>query len=396
MGILASKISGSLEQASQIRRMFEIGIELKQRLGDENVFDFSLGNPDLPPPGKVINAIRAFADDAEKPMGMGYMPNAGYQETREALATHLSCEQGVETPAANVVATCGAAGALNTVFRAILDRGEVVVCPAPYFVEYGFYVGNHGGILRSVKSKPLSFELDIDAMRDAITPKTRAVLLNSPNNPTGQIISKAELDELAGHMRRQAAATRRPIYLISDEPYRFLNYDGIEIPSVFNAYEHSVVLGSFSKSLSIAGERVGYAAVNPAMKNAGQLMNGLILANRILGYVNAPAIGQKIVTAAIGETVDLDIYRQRRDAMATALKNAGIEFSMPRGAFYFFPKSPIPDDIAFVAALAEENILAVPGSGFGYPGFFRLAFCVDVDIINRSAAAFKRVMDKLR
>jgi aspartate aminotransferase len=277
-----------------------------------------------------------------------------------------------------------------------MEADDEVVCPAPYFVEYGFYAGNFNAKLVPVKSKPLTFELDIPAIEKAFTDKTRAVIVNSPNNPTGQIYSREELDALAEIMRKHEEKTGRVIYLVSDEPYRFLNYDNLELPSVFDIYKHSVILGSFSKSLSLAGARIGYLAVNPKIENAHQLYNGVVMTNRILGYVNAPAVAQKILTACVHSEVDVDIYRQRRDAMAKVLDDAGIEYSLPRGAFYFFVKSPLEDDIEFVKLLLKQNILAVPGKGFGYPGYFRLTFCVSKDVIERSAPGFKKAAEKAR
>ncbi|QSH39974.1 pyridoxal phosphate-dependent aminotransferase [Lentisphaerota bacterium ZTH] len=394
MNLVSNQVKSYMESSSWIRKMFEHGIELKNKYGKENVYDFSLGNPDLPPPEEVGSALKEIAAAAGSPFALGYMPNAGYPETRETLAEYLSTEQGVKVPASNVIATCGAAGAINTLFRAILEPDDEVICPAPYFVEYGFYAGNFGGKLVPVKSKPLTFELNIAAMEAAFTEKTKAVIVNSPNNPTGQIYSRQELEALAELIRQHSKKTGRVIYLISDEPYRFLNYDDIEIPSLFDIYKYTVIVGSFSKSLSLAGARIGYLAVNPAIENPSELLNGIVMTNRILGYVNAPAIAQKILISCIGSQVDVNIYRQRRDAMAAVLNEAGIEYSMPRGAFYFFPKSPVADENKFIEALMEEKILAVPGRGFGYPGYFRLTFCIDEDTIKRSAEGFKRAVSR--
>jgi aspartate aminotransferase len=290
--------------------------------------------------------------------------------------------------------TCGAAGALNAFFRAVLEPGDEVVCPAPYFVEYGFYVENFGGALRPVKSTPMGFELDLEGIDRAITPKTRAVLIDSPNNPTGVVYSRAELEELAAILTRRSEQQGRPIFLVSDEPYRFLVYDGVEVPPVLPLYKYSVAMGSFSKSLSLAGERLGYLVANPGMDGVAELMGGVVLTNRILGFVNAPAIGQRLMADVLGHQVDVGVYRERRDAMAGVLSRAGIDFSTPRGAFYFFPRVPGEmDDADFCGLLQEQLILAVPGKGFGYPGFFRLTFCVDKAIIERSAEGFKRAAE---
>lgn len=389
--VLSSQIEGYLGKSSWIRRMFEAGIDLKKKYGAENVYDFSLGNPDLAPPAAVAQALRELADEAERPFAFGYMPNAGYPEVRARLAEIIGGEQEVAMDAGGVVVTCGAAGGINALFRAVLEPGDEVLCPAPYFVEYGFYVENHRGVLKTVPSRPLTFELDLPALAAAITERTRCVLVNSPNNPTGRIYTAAELTGLAEILRTASARFGRPILLVSDEPYRFLAYDEVRVPAMFPLYEHSVVISSFSKNLALAGERVGYVAVNPAMPDAGTLVAGLILTNRILGFVNAPAVGQKLLARALGHAVDASIYRARRDAMVEVLRAAGFEFSLPQGAFYFFPRIPKgADDTAFVNELMQEQILAVPGSGFGYPGYFRLAFCVGEETIRGAAAGFAR------
>ncbi len=394
MQLIAEQIQGYIANSSWIRKMFENGLELKRRYGQENVFDFSLGNPDVPPPAAVGAALAEIADNLHRPGALGYMPNAGYPETRQALADYLSREQGVKITTEQVMATCGAAGAINALFRAIIEPNDEVICPAPYFVEYGFYAGNFGGKLVAVKSRPLTFELDLDAIDAAFTPQTRVVLINSPNNPTGRIYSAAELAALVALVRKYSEQYGRPIFIVSDEPYRFLNYDHNALPSIFTNYEYSIIIGSFSKSLALAGARIGYLAVNPAMPEYRTLLNAVIMTNRILGFVNAPALAQKILTAAINATVDLNIYRRRRQAMAELLDVAGIDYSLPGGAFYFFPKSPVEDEMQFIESLLREHILAVPGRGFGYPGYFRLAFCVDEDTIRRSQAGFIRAMNR--
>lgn len=397
MSPVSQEIHGYMAKSSFIRKMFEKGIELKQKYGSDNVFDFSLGNPDLPPPAQVAVELKNIADNLDQPFALGYMPNSGYPETRQIVAAAMSKDQGVEIPANHIIMTCGAAGGLNSLFRAILEPGDEVVCPAPYFVEYGFYVGNAGGKLKPAMSKELTFELDLPAIAAELTDKTRVMFINSPNNPTGVIYSREELEKLVGLIREHARKIGRIIYLVSDEPYRFLNYDGLEIPSVLELYEYSVIGTSWSKSLSLAGERIGCLIVNPAMPEAEKLLGAVTLTNRILGFVNAPAIAQKLLQKAINCQVDVNIYHARRDAMAKVLDGAGIEYSMPRGAFYFFPKSPIPDDFEFCDILLEEKILAVPGSGFGCPGYFRLTFCAgSADSISRSADAFKRATDRIK
>ncbi|MBE6368957.1 MAG: pyridoxal phosphate-dependent aminotransferase [Lentisphaerae bacterium] len=393
--LLSNEIASALGNSSMIRKMFEAGNELRKKYGSDKVYDFSLGNPDVPAPAAVKTALQDIAAKADEPFALGYMPNAGYPECRAKLGEYLTREQGERVPASHVVTTCGAAGGINAFFRAVLEPGDEVICPAPYFVEYAFYAGNFGGKLLPVATKPDTFELDCDAIAAAITPKTRAVLVNSPNNPTGQIYTRSELEALAEVMREAGRKYNRVIYLIADEPYRYLNYDNCEVPSVFSVYAPSVVIGSFSKTLSLAGERIGYVAVNPALEGAEELLNGVIMTNRILGFVNAPAVAQQILIRSVDSTIDLDIYRRRRNLMAQVLSDAGIEFLMPKGAFYFFPKSPVADERIFVDKLLQERILAVPGRGFGMAGYFRLTFCVDESIIANSAESFKNAMKNL-
>jgi aspartate aminotransferase len=391
MQVLSQQIAQAIQQSSWIRRMFESGIELKRKFGADNVYDFSLGNPDLPPPAAVGQALAEVAQSLDQPMALGYMPNGGYPDVRAKLAAELAAEQECEVKGEHLIITCGAAGALNAFFRATLEPGDEVVCPAPYFVEYGFYVGNFGGVLKPVPAKPLTFELDLAGLDAAIGPKTRAVIVNSPNNPAGVVYSAEEIAELAAILAKHSEANGRPIFLVSDEPYRFLTYDGVTVPPILSVYPYTVVAGSFSKNLALAGERVGYLVANPAMPDVAQLIGGVTMTNRILGFVNAPAIGQRLMAASLGSEVDVSIYARRRDAMAKVLTDAGIKFAMPKGAFYFFPQAPGGmDDKVFVDLLMEQNVLAVPGTGFGFPGFFRMTFCIDQDVIERSGPAIAR------
>ena len=397
MQVISNDVSTMIQGASWIRRMFEAGIELKQKYGADQVCDFTLGNPDLPPVPEIGRALHRLADTVDQPLALGYMPNAGLPSVRQKLAEYLAREQEVPLTAQQVIATCGAAGALNVVFRTVLERGDEVICPSPYFVEYEFYVGNFGGRLVPVPSRPRTFAIDLRAIEAAITANTRVVLIDSPNNPTGVVYSRTELEQLAAILKRASAGRARPIYLVSDEPYRFLTYDHTEVPALLPLYEFGIVAGSFSKSLSLAGERIGYIAIHPSMPDGNQLMAGLILCNRILGYVNAPVIGQRLVEAALGVTVDVATYQRRRDAMAGMLRDAGVEFTLPKGAFYFFPVVPgRVDDLQFCQLLQEERILAVPGRGFGLPGYFRLTYCMDETIIRRAAPGFRRAADRAR
>jgi len=391
---IAKHIKTTLSGSSWIRKMFEEGTRLKAAHGVENVFDFSLGNPNLKPPDKFRAALDAavVSSIAE---GHGYMPNMGYPHVRKSVADFLSREEQVQVSENDVIMTCGAAGALNVILKAILDPGDEVITPAPYFVEYKFYAENHGGSLRTVPTKA-DFTLDIRAISDVITEKTKAVLINSPNNPTGQVYSKESLDELGTLLRDKGEKLNRTLYLIADEPYRKIVYDGFEAPSIFNSYRESIIATSYSKDISIPGERIGYLAVNPQASFNEELMEGMALANRILGFVNAPGLMQRVVASLQGASVDISVYARKRDLLCQGLSDCGYEFVKPLGAFYLFPKTPVPDDVTFVKALQEELILVVPGSGFGGPGYFRIAFCVDDPTIINAMPGFKRVMEKFR
>ncbi len=387
---VSEKMREFSRRASWIRKMFEEGARLKQEFGAENVCDFSLGNPDLPPPDSFQEALAGVVAD-ERPGVHGYMPNPGYPEVRAAVAAQVAREQGVDLAAGDVLMTCGAAGALNVVLKAILDPGDEVLVMAPYFVEYGFYIDNHGG--RAVVVEPgEAFLPDPGKIEAAITGRTKAIIINSPNNPTGQIYPAALLAELGELLRRVRRRTGRTIYCIADEPYRKIVYDGHEVPSVMRAVDSAIVVSSYSKDLSLPGERIGYAAVHPEIGDKASLLDAMTLANRILGFVNAPAIMQRVVARLQGATVDIGAYTRRRRIFCDILEQAGYEFTPPAGAFYIFPRSPIPDDAAFVALLQKERVLAVPGRGFGAPGYFRLAFCVDEAVIRRAAAGFARAL----
>ncbi len=401
MQTVTNEFQDAAGKSSFIRKMFEKGLELKQKYGADAVCDFSLGNPDVPPPAATRAALYKIADDAVQPLGLGYCPNAGIPAVRARMADYLSRQQGLALTANDLVMTVGAASALVCFFRATIAEGDEVIVPSPYFVEYGNYCGHFGGVLRPVPTRD-DFTLDLDAIAAAVSPRTRAILVNSPNNPTGTIYSRAELEALAALVEKVNAARgekgERPLFILSDEPYRAFAYDGADVPAILPMTKFAVVVGSFSKTLSLAGERIGYLAVNPALTqlDGGTLMSTLILVNRTLGSVNAPVIGQKLAAALCDSTVDLAIYKRRRDLMAKVLTDAGISFTMPRGAFYFFPKAPGGDDAKFVDALLKERILAVPGAGFGRAGHIRLSCSVDEKIIARSAEGFKRAAEACR
>jgi len=377
---------------SFIRKMFDEGARLKREYGAENVFDFSLGNPNLEPPDDFKKRLRDVAA-SEGPGMHRYMQNAGYPEARAAVARGLNSAQGVSLAEDEIIMTCGAGGALNVILKTILDPGEEVISPAPFFVEYRFYVDNAGGTLRVVPTRD-DFSLDLDAIREAINEKTRAVLLNSPNNPTGKIYDESSIRGLADILLQSKAKYKREIFLISDEPYRDIVYDGKKVPSLLKAYPSSFIATSYSKNLSIPGERIGYIAVNPGMEDLKEVIGGLVLCNRILGFVNAPALMQRIITGLEGVKVDVESYRRKRDLLCDGLSSAGYDLRKPEGAFYLFLKTPIADDVRFAALLGKRRILVVPGSGFYGPGHIRIAYCVEDSTILGAMEGFREAREE--
>jgi aspartate aminotransferase len=389
---VAQKIAEASCRSSWIREMFEEGAKLAQIHGRDNVFDFSIGNPNLEPPEEFQRVLEELVAD-RTPGRHGYMSNAGYPETRAAVAESLSQEQDVCLTGAHVVMTVGAGGALNVILKAILDRGDEVIVPKPYFVEYGAYVDNHGGVLKPVASKP-DFDLDIDAISAAIGPLTKAVLINSPHNPTGRVYPKESLHALAELLRAKSEEKGCIIYLVADEPYRRIVYDGVVVPPVMAAYENSLIASSYSKELSLSGERIGYAAANPAIPDVKAMVEALTMTNRILGYVNAPALMQRAIARLQGVSVDIGPYRRNRDLLYQTLVESGFEVYKPQGAFYLFPKAPIDDDVAFCREMQEHLVLVVPGSGFGAPGYFRMAYCVAPQVVDGALPALREVGKK--
>ena len=391
MGI-SLKMQDFAEKSSWIRKMFEEGAKLKAEFGADNVFDFSLGNPDAPPPAKFYDVIKAKGGDTS-PGVHSYMPNNGYPFVREAIAKKMSDEQQMTVDPNDMLMTCGAAGGLNVVLKALLNPGEEVLLLAPYFVEYNFYVDNHGGVSKVINTDD-QFNLDFEAIKAAINPQTKALIINSPNNPTGQVYSAEDLQKLGALLEESGKEHGTTIFLISDEPYRKIIFDGLTVPSIFKAYKNSIIVSSYSKDLSLPGERIGYLATHPEIAEKGPLLGALNLANRILGFVNAPAMMQRIVAELQDASVDNEIYSRRREIFCKILEDAGFTFMPPKGAFYIFPQAPGGDDVKFCSILQEEKILAVPGRGFGAPGYFRLAFCVPDETIAGSAEAFKRAFAK--
>ncbi len=397
---IANAVRASLERGSWIRRMFEAGIELKARLGPDAVFDFSLGNPDLEPPAEFIAALKAAALSDETGTH-AYMTNAGYSFARAAMAQKVALEHDVQTTADDIIMTVGAAGALNVILRSVVNPGDEVVVVRPYFAEYSAYIENHGGVMVVADSTP-TFDLDHLALSRVLTPKTAAVIINTPNNPTGRVYPRQAIEALASVLLAHGTGDGRLPYLVIDEPYRDIVYDGIVVPPVLSAYPESIVASSFSKTLSIPGERLGYIAVNPACTDKALLISALTASNRVLGFVNAPALMQRAVSASWRAKADVSRYAKRRDMLTAILREAGIHYAEPQGAFYLFCKAPSGSpkpkpgespDITFAMALKEKGILSVPGVGFGYPGWIRLCYCVPEASIKGSRAAFLETMD---
>ena len=389
---ISSKVAESLTHSSWIRRMFETGIILKKQYGEENVFDFSLGNPDLPSPAE-FDAVLAEEANKKGCFIHGYMPNAGYPETRIAVSDMLRRESCLEFTENNIIMTCGAAGALNVVLKSILESGDEIVVIAPYFAEYDFYIDNHQGVKVESRSTE-DFLPDLDDLKTKINSRTRAVLINSPNNPTGRIYPSHTLKKLGELLLAKSESTGHPIYLLADEPYKKIVYDGLKYISPLSFYKNTILATSFSKDLSLAGERIGYLAVSPLIEDFGDIISAATFCNRILGYINAPALMQRVIKRVLDSSVDVSIYQRRRDILYNALKKIGYVVMKPEGTFYMFPKSPIADDIKLVKALQEKRILVTPGSGFHRPGHFRISFCVSEQTINRALTGFEEVFKK--
>ncbi|MBC8018685.1 MAG: pyridoxal phosphate-dependent aminotransferase [Verrucomicrobia bacterium] len=385
---IAMKIAGHISKSSWIRRMFEEGERLRQEFGAGNIFDFTLGNPDVEPPEAFQRELLELAQNPLPGMHR-YMNNAGYAETRAAVAAKLSKDSGLDVTGGHVIMTCGAGGALNVVFKTILNPGEEVIILAPFFVEYKFYIDNHGGRPVEVWTNRETFQLDIDAISKAITPKTRAILICSPNNPTGVIYPEESLRNLGEVLKKIHKDNGHLIYVISDEPYARIAFDGKHVPNIFPLIESSIIVTSHSKDLALPGERIGYLAANPRMDTAMQFMEGAVFSNRVLGFVNAPALMQRLVAKLQDESVDVGDYQAKRDLLVNELTVLGFKMVKPDGAFYLFPTSPIADDVEFVKLAQKHHILLVPGAGFGAPGFFRIAYCVDKRMIERSLPAWR-------
>ncbi|WP_003543819.1 pyridoxal phosphate-dependent aminotransferase [Desulfotomaculum nigrificans] len=391
--VLSDKIAAYLSNASWIRKMFEEGDRLRKIHGADKVYDFTLGNPSVEPPEKFRDELKKLALNPVPGMHR-YMSNAGYPETRAAVAEVLAEQSGLPFNASHVVMTVGAGGGLNIVLKAILNPGDEVIALSPYFVEYGFYVDNHGGVLKVVPTND-QFLPDLTAINEAIGPKTRAIIINSPNNPTGVVYPAEILTGLGDLLDQKSQEFGRPIFALSDEPYAKIVFEGTQVPSVFKHITNAILVTSHSKDLALPGERIGYVAVSPKINEVDRLVEGLVFCNRTLGFVNAPALMQRLVAGLQRESVDIAEYQEKRDLLYNHLTGLGFEMVKPQGAFYLFPKSPVADDVEFTRKALAHNILVVPGSGFGTPGYFRLAYCIDKEIIERSFPAWTALAREL-
>lgn len=380
-----------MENNSAIRTMFEEGDKMRARFGRENVFDFSLGNPDAPTPPEVNQAIKDIVDEEPDLILHGYMSNAGFEDVRQTVAEHINKTQGTKFSANNILMTVGAASGLNVALKTILNPGEEVVIFAPYFLEYNWYVNNYDGVVVQASTDRKTFQPDLAAFESCITEKTRVVLINSPHNPTGVVYSEATIKGIADILDKKQKEFGRTIFIIADEPYRELAYDGIQVPYVTKYYDNTIVAYSYSKSLSLPGERIGYLVIPDELEESELVFDTASNANRIIGCVNAPSLQQKVIAKCVDAKVDLDYYDKNRKALYEGLKECGFECIMPQGAFYLFVKSPVENEAEFCQAAKKYNILMVPGSAFAGPGYVRLAYCVSYETIINSMPGFKKL-----
>ncbi|MEI3338514.1 MAG: pyridoxal phosphate-dependent aminotransferase [Clostridium sp.] len=394
--MISNKMEKLVKNSSVIRAMFEEGKKLSAKYGEENVFDYSLGNPNVEPPKEIKQAIIDIINEEPENLVHGYMSNSGYEDVRENIAEFINKKNNVNLTKDNIVMTCGAAGGLNIILKTLLNPEDEVIVIAPFFGEYENYVNNFDGKLVVVQADKETFQPDIKALEKGITAKTKAIIINTPNNPTGVIYSSESLTKMAEVLRKKEAEYKTSIYLISDEPYKEIAYDGAEVPFLLNYHKNSFIGYSYSKSLSLPGERIGYVVANSEMDDYKDVIQSLNVANRILGFVNAPSLFQRVIGRTLGAEVDVNIYKKNRDLLYNHLISLGFECVKPQGAFYLFPKSLIPDDKAFAEAAKKYNLLIVPGSSFGCPGHFRLSYCISYEKIEKSLQAFTKLAEEFK
>lgn len=392
--MISEKMKPLMENNSAIRTMFEEGDKMRAKYGRENVFDFSLGNPDAPTPPEVNRAIKEIVDEEPDLILHGYMSNAGFEDVRETIAQHINKTQGTHFNAGNILMTVGAASGLNVALKTILNPGEEVVIFTPYFLEYNWYVNNYDGVVVQAPTDQETFQPDLAAFESCITDKTRVVLINSPHNPTGVIYSEDTIKGIAAVLEKKQKELGRTIFIIADEPYRELAYDNIPVPYVTKYYDNTIVAYSYSKSLSLPGERIGYLVIPDQLEESRLVFDTASNANRIIGCVNAPSLQQKVIAKCVDAKVDLEYYDRNRKALYEGLKDCGFKCIMPQGAFYLFVKSPVANEAEFCEAAKKYNILMVPGSAFAGPGYVRLAYCVSYETIQNSMPGFKKLAEE--
>ena len=394
--MISEKMVGLVKNSSVIRAMFEEGKKMAAEFGRENVYDFSLGNPSVEPPEAVRKAIMEVAQNPDQNHVHGYMSNAGHDEVRKAIADSINKRFGTAFNASNIVMTVGAAGGMNVIFKTLLNPDDEVITFCPYFGEYKNYVSNFDAKLVEIAANTTDFQPKVEELAKAITKKTKVVIINSPNNPTGVVYSRATLERIAGILEDKQKELGTSIYIVSDEPYRELAYDGVEVPYIPTIYRNTIVGYSFSKSLSLPGDRIGYLVIPSEIDDYDDVFAAAGVATRILGFVNAPSLAQLFVAKCLDASVDLEIYNRNRELLYNSLKEYGYECIKPEGAFYLFVKALEPDDKAFAARAKEKHLLLVPGSTFGCAGYVRIAYCVELDMIKRALPAFKALAEEYR
>lgn len=394
--MISEKMKKMVSNSSVIRAMFEEGKRLEAEAGKENVYDFSIGNPSLEPPAEIAEAMREILEEEEPNFIHGYMANAGYEDVRTAVADSLNRRFGTSYGEKNILMTVGAAGGLNVILKALVNPGDEVVVFAPYFGEYNSYVSNVDGVITAVSPDPSSFRPKLKEFEEKLNARTKCVLINNPNNPTGVVYTEETIRNMADILRNAQKKYKTEIYLISDEPYRELVYDGVTVPYLPDFYENTIVGYSFSKSLSLPGERIGYLAIPDSVADFEDVLSACVTANRILGYVNAPSFFQRVVGRCIDAKVDIEKYDKNRRYLYDSLCAMGYESIKPQGAFYLFLKTLEEDDKAFAEKAKKHHLLLVPGSAFGCPGYVRIAYCVDYDMITRALPAFKALKEEYK
>ncbi len=391
--MISNKMKTMVSNSSVIRAMFEEGKRLSEIYGEENVFDYSIGNPNIEAPSEIKDIIIKILNEENTNKLHGYMNNSGYEDVRESIAENINVKYNTKLNYENIVMTCGAAGGLNIILKSILNPGDEVIIFAPFFGEYINYVNNFDGKIKIISADTKSFQPNLKELEKEITSKTKAIIINSPNNPSGVIYNENTIIKMSKILKMKEEELGSQIYLISDEPYREIIYDNAKVPCILNYYDNSFIGYSYSKSLSLPGERIGYVVVNSKIKDFKEMVASLNIANRILGFVNAPSLFQRVIKESLNLEVDSNIYKKNRDLLYNHLIQIGFECMKPEGTFYLFPKSPIDNDVKFCEDAKKFNILAVPGSTFGCPGYFRLSYCISYEKIEKSLKAFDNLMN---